>query len=178
MFVCYLTIADSQSCINNPDVNQNGNSVIQQGRQVVVPNANFSCSGRITSISVSMLFAGLTADFPLVQVWRPSSPGSSMYTKTAEVQLPGGNFIGTLLDNYYLANVLLTDGEVIEFQSGDVIGYYQPADPRRLVWSIQTSGYTAYSNSVASPTSTIDIANIENAETERQPLIAVMFGEL
>jgi len=174
----FSLIVDGQSCINNPDVNRNGEAVIQQGRQVVVPDANFSCNGRITSVAVSMLFSGLTADFPLFQVWRPSTPNSSVYEKIGEVQLPGGDFIGDLLDNYFLANVLLSDSEQIEFQFGDIIGYYQPADPRRLIWSIETTGYTAYSNSVASPTDIIDISNVDNVENERQPLVAITFGKV
>ena len=169
--------ADSQSCINNPDVNQIGEVTVQQGRQVVVPDANFSCNGRITNVAVSMRFSGFATDFPLFQVWHPSSPGSSVYNKTAEVQLPGGDFIGNLREIYYLANVSLSDGKQIEFQSGDIIGYHQPADPRRLVWSIQTSGYTAYSNSVASSMNIIDISNADNVDNEHQPLVAIMFGK-
>jgi len=144
---------------------------------VVVPDANFSCNGRITNVAVSMQFSGFTADFPLFQVWRPSSSSSNVYEKTGEVQLPGGEFIGDLLQNYFLASVSLSDSEQIEFQSGDIIGYYQPADPRRLVRSIQTGGYTAYSNNVASSTDTIDISSVENVENNRQPLVAIMFGK-
>ena len=72
----------------------------------------------------------------------------------------------------------LNSNNQIEFQSGDVIGYYQPSDPSHLIWSIQTSGYTSYSNSITTPSTSIDTNNIDNAETNRQPLIAVMFGKM
>ena len=81
-------------------------------------------------------------------------------------------------NRYYHASLSLNSSSQIEFQSGDVIGYYQPSDPQRLIWSIQTSGYTSYSNSVTSPSTSIDTNNVDNIETNRQPLIAVMFGKI
>ena len=124
-----------------------------------------------------MLFAGFTTDFPLFQVWHPTSLASNTYNKIGEIELPRGNHIGGLIINYYFANLSLNSSSQIEFQSGDVIGYYQPSDPQRLIWSIQTSGYTSYSNTVTSPLTSIDISNADNIEANRQPLIEVMFGK-
>ena len=158
-----------QTCVNNPNVNQRGDVSIGSGRQVIVPSARFNCNGRIISVAVSMRgqFGNNVINVPLFEVWRPTSPNSTDYNRIGDVQLPAGNFV---LDGFYFtANLSLNSNNQIEFQSGDVIGYYQPSDPSRLVWSIQTSGYTSYSNSVTAPSTSININNINNTETNRQP---------
>ena len=145
---------------------------------MIVPNAAFNCNGRITNVAVSMqriFFRG--SNFPLFQVWHPTSINSNSYSIIGEVQLPNGNAIDSFFGPY-LANVSLDSNSQIEFQSGDVIGYYQPSYSRRRIWSIQTSGYTSYSNNVTSPSTTFDINNVYNTETDRQPLINIMFGRL
>ena len=146
---------------------------------MIVPSARFNCNGRITSVTVSMFLIQLfQSNLPLFQVWHPISDNSSAYNKIGEVQLPPGDYIGDLQTGYFSASLSLNSNSQIEFQSGDVIGYYQPSDPRRLIWSIQTSAYTSYSNTVTSPSTSINTNNAENNETNRQPLIAVMFGKM
>ena len=165
-----------QTCVNNPNVNQSGEVSIGSGRQVIVPRARFNCNGRITSVAVSMRGRFGGSNVPLFEVWHPTSPNSTEYNRIGDVQLPGGNFV---LDGiYFSASVSLNDNNQIEFQSGDVIGYYQPSDPSRLIRSIQTNGYTSYSNTIASPSTSIDTNDIDNTETNRQPLISVMFGKM
>ena len=117
-------------------------------------------------------------NFPLFQVWHPTSLNSNIYKKIGEVQLPPGDRITFLIFNYYFANLSLNTNSQIEFQSGDVIGYYQPSNPRRLIWSIQTSGYISYSNTVTSPTTSIDTNNTSSVEANSQPLIEVKFGKI
>ena len=119
-------------------------------------------------------------NFPLFQVWHPTSPNSSTYNKTGEVQLPAGEFVRVGAGrNYHSANLSLnSSNSQIEFQSGDVIGYYQPSNPRWSIWSVQTSGYTSYSNNVTTPSSSINTNNVDNIEGNHQPLIAVMFGKI
>lgn len=149
---------------------------ISSGRQVIVPNATFNCNGRIINVMASMLFAGLASNFPLFQVWRPTSLNSSTYNKIDEVKLPPGNRIGGI-SGYYSTSLSLNSSSQIEFQSGDVIGYYQPSIPQRLIWNLQTSGYTSYSNTASSPLTSIDTDNVDNAEANRQPLIEVTYGK-
>ena len=145
---------------------------------MIVPSARFNCNGRITSVVVSMFGQPFGNNFPLFQVWHPTSPNSSTYNITGEVQLPAGEFVPVGAGrNYHFANLSLSNNtSQLEFQSGDVIGYYQPSDPRWSIWSVQTSGYTSYSNSVTSPSTSIDTNNVDNTETNRQPLIAITFG--
>ena len=148
---------------------------------MIVPNARFNCNGRITNVAVSQFQALILSDssFPLFQVWHPNLPNSTTYNKIAEVQLPLGDFrVVAPGRNYHHVNLSLNSSSQIEFQSGDVIGYYQPPNSQRLIGSIQTSGYTSYSNSVTSPSTSIDINNVDNIDTDHQPLIAVMFGNI
>ena len=168
-----------QTCVNNPNVNQRGSASIASGRQVIVPSARFNCNGKITDVRVSMQSRGFGNNFPLFQVWHPTSPDSSTYNRSGQVQLPAGSFVAVGLGrNYHSSSLSLNSNSQIEFQSGDVIGYYQPSNPRWLMWSIQTSGYTSYSNTVTSPTTSIDTSNVDNTDTDRQPLIELMFGNV
>ena len=170
-----MYITGGQNCIDKPDIYQNGSHTSFPGRQVIVPNVTINCNVRITSVAASMNFGGfMPGDLPLVQIWRPSSPGSSVYNRVAQIQLSEG----TLLDGisgYYATIVPVSD--LPDFQPGDVIGYYQSESPLRTIWNVETSGYTSYSNNVNSPSITIDIDNVDNVETERQPLIELDFGK-
>lgn len=122
--------------------------------------------------------ASFGTNLPLFQVWRPTSLTSNTYHKIGEVELPPRYLIGTLTTNYYIvASLSLNSSNQIEFQSGDAIGYYQPLDTQCLIWSIRASEYTSYSNSVTSSLTSIDIHNVNNIETQRQPLIEVTFGK-
>ena len=118
-------------------------------------------------------------DHPRFQVWHPTSLDSSTYNRIGEIQLPMGNFIAVgRKRNYFYASLSIIKDSQIEFQSGDVIGYYQPSNPRRLIWSIHTDGYTSYSNNVTSPLTLIDTNNVDNIEVNHQPLIEIKFGKI
>ena len=80
-------------------------------------------------------------------------------------------------DNYCIANIALTGNDRIEFQSGDVVGWYTTPDARYGMMTIRTDGYVVYfrlSYTLAPPTS----ANIsENSIGDRfQPLIQFVIG--
>ena len=170
-----IDFSGGQRCVNKPNANQRGDIFISSGRQVIVPSARFNCNGRITNVVVSMSPQPF-GNLPLFQVWHPTSPNSSVYNKIGEIQLPSGEFIPVGAGRaYHSASLSLNSNSQIEFQSGDD---YQPSNPRRLIGSIQTSGYNSYSNTVTSPTTSIDTSNVDNIEDNRQPLIAVMFGKI
>ena len=62
-----------------------------------------------------------------------------------------------------------------EFQSGDVIGYYQPSSFCQI-YHINTSDYTSYSISTTSSPNTV---NISSANIDRlKPLFRVSFGKI
>jgi len=170
-----MYITGGQNCIDNPDIYHNGSHTSLPGRQVIVPNATINCNVRITSVAASMNFGGfMPGDLPLVQIWRPSSPGSSVYNRVAQIQLSAGTLLGGI-SGYYVTIIQVSD--LPDFQPDDIIGYYQSESPLRTIWNVETSGYTSYSNNVNSPSITIDIDNVDNVETERQPLIELDFGK-
>ena len=144
---------------------------------MIVPSAEFCCNRKITNIAVSMEFVPHGSNFPIFQVWHPVSLHSSSYTILGEVQLPAGDLVGSSSTGYSFASLAVNGNSQIEFQSGDVIGYYQPTDPRFKIWSIQTSGYTSYSNTVTSSSTSIDTSSANNIENDRQPLIEITFGK-
>jgi len=164
-----------QSCIDNPDVYQRGSHASSRGVQVIVPSTSINCAVRITGIAVSMNFGGFrNGGQPLIQIWRPSSPESNVYNKVAEVQLSARILIGNFTSGYFLEN--FTVNGTADFQSGDVIGYYQSSSPLFTIWNIETSGYTSYSNNTSSPATTINISDVDNVENDRQPLIELQYG--
>ena len=74
--------------------------------------------------------------------------------------------------------MLLTRIDQIEFQSGDVIGCYQPFFSRYRVGTINDTTYTSYSISSSSlTTTTININSANYFETADQLLISVMIGK-
>jgi len=173
----WLNFSGGQSCIENPDVNRAGDHTSLTGVQVIVPGASINCDVRITSIAVSMHFGGyINGGLPLVQIWRPSSPGSSVYNKVAQAQLSAGYLMGNSTHGYYFQH--LTVNGTADFQSGDVIGYYQSSIPLRTIWNIETNGFISYSNNANSPATTIDISDVDNVENKRQPLIELLYGKL
>ena len=176
--ILYFNLSGGQTCLSNPNVNQRGQRIIGSGRQVIVPNARFNCNGRITNVAVSM-HGKLGSNLPLFQVWHPISLNSNTYNKTGEVELAPGHYKSIDINlGYFYVNMSLNNNSQIEFQSGDVFGYYQPSNARRLIWNIQTSGYTSYSNTVTSPLTSINTNNVDNTETDYQPLIEVTFGKI
>ena len=149
--------------------------IIDSGRQVIVPNARFNCNGRITNIAASMNGGLLGANkYPIFQVWRPIL---YTYIKIGEVQLSGGSLKIVDQGSYYYANILLNSSGQIEFQSRDVIGYYQLSNARQI-WNIQTDEYTSYSYTATTPLVLLNINTQGISKTNYQPLIEVMFGKV
>ena len=174
MVIHIVNLSGIQACLNNPSVTRKGQVTINSGRQVIIPNARFNCNGRITNVAASMKDLSGGTNYPIFEVWHPYVYSGS-YMKIGEVHFSAGSLKGVGQGSYYYANISLNSSSQIEFQSGDVIGYYQPSSSRRLISSIQTSGYTSFSSTVKS--STIDINNVDNIDTNLQPLIKVMFGK-
>ena len=129
-----------------------GEVTIDNGRQVIVPNVRFNCNGRITNVAVSMSWFGATS-YPIFQVWHPIT--TSTYSKIGEVQFSGGSLKLADQGSYYYINMSLNSNSQIEFQSGDVIGYYQPSDAQQI-WNIQTDEYTSYSYTAKTPLTSLN----------------------
>ncbi|XP_065899134.1 uncharacterized protein [Dysidea avara] len=169
ILLCWCLCGDGQSCFDTVNVQQQGSDRLNTGHRVIVPSSNFNCNGRITGYMVSLnQDDDEEGDYPRIQVWRPEA-GSQVYNRIDQYTLSQNDI--NRRNNYYLANVAFTGSSRIEFQSGDIIGYYQPSDPRYTVWSVQTSGYNSYSLSGRS--STTFSLNSANNDEGRQPLIQV-----
>ena len=150
---------------------------IDTGKQVIVPNARFNCNGRITNVAASMKNRSGATNYPILEVWRPYMyPGT--YKKIGEVHFSAGNLKGAGQGSYYYANISLNSSSQIEFQSGDVIGYYQPSNAQRQIWSIQTDNYTSYGHTFPYAIDLLNIYSDGISVTNYQPLIKVMYGKV
>ena len=110
---------------------------------------------------------------PLFQVWRPLSFGSDVYSKVGQVQLENG--IGVF--GNFTSNVSLLTNNQIEFQSGDVIGCYQPLYLLHAIWWTYDTNYTAYVYRIFTDAG-INYVNITEYSIERGlPLISVIIGK-
>ena len=113
--------------------------------------------------------------YPIFQVWRPASVGSNIYTKTGEVPLLSDDQVETFSNVINVANINLTSNITMEVQSGDVVGYYHPPNPRFRVRTILTDGYMQYEFS--GPAESVDLSNNTVSNNERQPLIQFNIGK-
>ena len=145
---------------------------------MIVPESDFSCNGRITGYLISLERDSSSGDYPIVQVWRRHHTNQQFYNRVNTLCALTGSNINNMGD-YYLGNVSCTGNERIEFQSGDVIGYYHANEVQYRLWSIDTTGYTVYQYRSNSPLDTVSINDNDVDEiVNRQPLIQVMFGKI
>ena len=87
-----------------------------------------------------------------------------LYTSVGEVQLQESQVSQCTNDIYCIANIVLTGLDRIEFQSGDVVGWYTTPKARYGMMTILTDGFVA------------DIS--ENAVGDQfQPLIQFQIGK-
>ena len=165
-------------CFDSATVQRKGTVRYSSVRQVIVPRANFTCNGRITGVVVSMNRALSGGSHPSVEVWHPTTPDGAFLAKVNEVELVESEIIQVGHDTstaYWLVDIVLNGDDRIEFEAGDVIGYYQPPDTRYQVWSITAAGYTTYHSQNDPPINTSHLADY-NTATNRQPLIRLIVG--
>ena len=158
---------------------------IENGRQVIVPHLNFSCYGRITHITYVTINGSHPGNkLPVFQIWRPSSFGSNVYNRVGQAQFRSESLIiieDTVIEDtkFYLTNAeMMVENHQIEFQPGDVIGYYQPSNAHRLIWSIEeTNEYVSYSNNASEAFTTFNRSNVDHVDNNLLPFITVGFGK-
>jgi len=118
-----------------------------------------------------MVSSRASGDLPIIQIWHPSSLNSTVYNKIGQAQVT--NITRVTTDHY----IAICNSSELEFQSGDVLGYYQSLNSSHLVWNTWTIGYSSYvSNSSNAFTTTVDLMNLTKNYQE-QPLIKMTFGE-
>ena len=139
---------------------------------MIIPSLSFNCYGNVTRV----VFAVTNADgddLPVFQIWRPTLSESS-YTNVGQTQLipdkelPEDNELN--FPNARFENPL-------PFKPGDVIGYYQPSNPRHLLYSIEKTGFVSYSNNASDVATTININNTDYDDNELMPFVRVYFGK-
>jgi len=172
--LCCLHSTGGQTCINDvDDVQRIGSDHISNNRIVLVPLLSFTCNGRITNIRVRISSDGTGNNFPYMQVWRPSS-SSQVYNLVDEVQIQSSHIITQL--TYQEANIPLTGNNRIHFQSGDVIGFYNPSDSRYVIRDTTTTEYVFYVF-IGSTATSLDLNNADRTSMGRQPLIQFAVSE-
>ena len=87
--------------------------------QAIFPEVGFTCSGSIDAWVFGAEWRGQDR-FPELQIWRPTGDGA--YTKV------GNTIIITDSNSSRLYEYPLSSP--LDFQAGDVFGYYQPDPPR------------------------------------------------
>ena len=140
---------------------------------MIVPQYAFNCGGRVTRFAASLKYSDSKGNLPIVQIWRPSSHHSTVYNKVFEEQIANFTQKGSL----HVADIKISDSNLIEFQPGDVIGYYQPSNLQFAIRNYQTDGYISYVTSDAYNSITKINVNDSTAINQRQPLIEVLFGK-
>lgn len=115
--------------------------------------------------------------YPSYQIWRPMSLESNIYTRIGQIQLEDSHAtkMGSGNTHYWLINIEFTGSNKFEFNTGDIIGHYDPPDPRFRLWSITSNGYTAYSVATDQAIATFNTSSAE-ALPDQRPLIQVSFG--
>ena len=170
-----ISLLGGQECTDSVNVWQYGNFITGSSKLAIIPRLNFTCSGRITSIRARLSYDTVRNDYPLFQVWRLTSVGSTIYNKIGEVQLQSDDQLSVVNDNVQIASIILTGNNTIEVQSGDVVGYYHPPDPRYLVITTQADGYRLYHFSGSHDP--IDLYNNVGNKDGQQPLIQFTIGK-
>ncbi|XP_065899767.1 CUB and sushi domain-containing protein 1-like [Dysidea avara] len=168
---CHVPYSDEQVCTDPVNIQQDGDSQSARNRLAIFPRLNFTCDGRITNIRAEVIRSNSRDDPLSFQVWRSSSPGSMTYNRISEVLLQSDNQVTIRRSDFYDANIVLTGNSRIEFQSGDIVGYFHPNDARYSVRDIRTDEYVLYRfDGSPSPTS-VDLSTRDAMINFRQPLI-------
>ena len=141
----------------------------------IIPRLNFTCNGRITSITAKFWFSDEHSNYLYFQFWRPALVGSTIYNKTGEVQLQSDHLPNNVEGNIRVANITLTGNSTIEVQSGDVVGYYHPPSAHYRVRTVQTDGYILYR--FRGSHESVDLNNAIESNNNQQPLIQFTIGK-
>ena len=166
-----------QCCTDSVDIQQSGLFIFRDSL-AIIPRLNFTCDGRITSIRARVSLSATRNDYPFFQVWRPSSAGSTVYNKIGEAQLQSDDQVIIGSNKFHETNITLTGNSTIEFQSGDVVGYYQPPQSRYQVVNTQRfgNGYVLYWFDGSPATNSIDLSERNFIRDSYQPLLQFSIG--
>jgi len=80
------------------------------------------------------------------------------------------------MDGHWLAEIVVSDNEVIEFKSGDVIGCYHPSNVRYQVNSINGNGSSVHDCDGTNMT-TVNTSRGNCIANSQHPLIQILFSK-
>ena len=139
--------------------------------QAIIPSMNFTCNGSIKTWIFSADFKmSPPTPMPLteLQIWR-SVDGGQSYRKVRSTKIMSGRNLSKI---YY--HDLDTP---LDFQAGDIVGYYQSIDKQRMLFERVESGHQVYYiNNQESAADTFTIAGIRS-NTKIHALLSVVSGE-
>ncbi|XP_065900392.1 uncharacterized protein [Dysidea avara] len=164
-----ITYADGQTCTDSVNVHQIGKDRLStSGGVAIVPHLSFTCNGRILNIRVRVLPISSANILPYIQIWRPSS--SVTYDRVDQVQIQATQLTRPPPKGWLEANIPLTGSNRLQFQSGDVIGFYHPPDFSHEIRTTRTDGYVLH-QFVGTYASSLALGDANNTFDNRQPLI-------
>ena len=172
-----LLILGSEFCIECINVQQRSNIRVPSNNLVIIPRLKFSCNGRISSVRAGLDRVQRFSNFLNFQLWRPLSSSTPIYSKVGEIHLESDYQVTEGYNNLE-ATIILTGEKGIEFQPGDIIGYYQPPRSRYRVLYVNTMGYVFYRFNGTSPPNTLNLSEANIVHNSRQPLLQFTFGKI
>ena len=100
-----------------------------------------------------------------------------VYNKIGEIQLqPDNQMIMADYDVYLVVHINLTNSDRIEFQSGDVVGYYHPPHARYQVRNDFVAGYVTYQFDGVPALNSVNLTERFNISNFRRPLLQFNIG--
>jgi len=160
---------------------QDGRDELKRRRLGIVPRLSFTCNGTVVRIMGRVRRDNNKDryDYPYFQVWRPLLTNSMVYSNIGEVQLQENQVSQCNRNDYCNVNIVLTGSDRIEFQSGDVVGYYHPEKTIYRVRTIRTDGFMLYEFDISNNPTSVDLSTVGNNRIDdRQPLIQFVMGKL
>ena len=140
--------------------------------QAIIPSMNFTCNGSIKT----WIFAGdfdssdtINYDsFTELQIWR-SVDGGRSYRKVGSTKI---------MSERNLSKIYYHDLDTpLNFQAGDIVGYYQSIDKQRMLFERVGSGHLVhFRNKQESAADTFTVTDSNN-NTKIHALLSVVAGE-
>lgn len=153
-------------------LNGNGSSVAyREATQRIVPDLVFACSGLLTSLTVGALDRGGTSNYPELQLWRRESGDDSSWVKKAAI-----GQMAAISTTKYLNVHVYTPVPPIAFETGDILGLYQPYSVSSIlkIYLASDSGPRNYYIPALTQAKTeFDTDGITVYTEDRLPLVAV-----
>ena len=137
----------------------------------LLPNETFSCNGSMTGlllVGAIRTVSSLRTQYPKIQIWRNN--GGNNYTRqnSQEIVLTEGNFSSDGVLQYNLTTPL-------PYQSGDVLGVYQPPEDNsvvRLYYDHSQQARTTYQISGNFTSSSINLTDLASTVMNKEILIS------